>query len=346
MSIASIGKLPEGARLQRIQQSPNYRDGAFVNQVPTTLKMTRKALTDVLLEKCRVKDITPKIPLPSVKTDLHTLPAADAPVIVWFGHSSYLIAYRGITILVDPVFSGRASPVRIGGKAFEGTNIYQPEDLPHIDILLQTHDHYDHLDHQSIVYLKDKVQHFVTPLGVGAHLEYWGVPGERIQELDWQEACEPMPGVKLRAMPARHFSGRGLKRNQTLWASYILELGDYKLYLGGDSGYAPHFKEIGELYGPFDIALLECGQYNLHWHDIHLLPEETAQAAKDLQAKVLMPVHWARFGLAIHSWHEPMGRLAPAAAALDVPLATPRIGEPVTLTGAYPHNYWWQEKTP
>ncbi len=201
--------------------------------------------------------------------------------------------------------------------------------------------HYDHLDHSTIIKLHRKTERFITPLGVGAHLEGWGIEPERITELDWWERTS-FKSLTLAAAPARHFSGRSLRRNTTLWSSFILTSERFNLYLGGDSGYDDHFKSIGDKYGPFDLALLECGQYNTMWPLIHMMPEEAVQAAIDLQAQMMMPVHWGKFSLALHPWKEPVERVLKAAQQHQVPLTTPRIGEPVLLSKSYPSDRWWE----
>jgi L-ascorbate metabolism protein UlaG (beta-lactamase superfamily) len=227
-------------------------------------------------------------------------------------------------------------------KAFEGTNTYGVEDMPEIDMLILSHDHYDHLDYQTITKLIPKVKNFYAALGVGEHLEYWGVKPENIIEFDWMESHQISPDISLTATPARHFSGRSITRAKSLWTSFVLNIHGYKLFLGGDSGYDTHFKMIGEKFGPFDFALLENGQYNLDWHFIHSLPEETAQIAQDLNVKAFMPVHWAKFALAFHDWNEPMIRLKKVTDEQNIKMATPLIGEPVVLGSVYPDKIWWE----
>jgi L-ascorbate metabolism protein UlaG (beta-lactamase superfamily) len=213
--------------------------------------------------------------------------------------------------------------------------------LPKVDVVLLSHDHYDHLDHGTILQLKDK--RFIVPLGVGAHLEHWGVPADRITEKDRWETVE-LGSVKLTLTPSRHFSGRGItNRFSTLWGAWVLEGQSKKVYFGADSGYSPTFKEVGERFGPFDLVLLECGAYNERWSNIHMMPEETAQAAVDLNAKVLMPIHWGKFSLAMHPWKEPVERLSEKAAALGVPLLTPRIGRIVNGPDMGLSERWWDE---
>ena len=337
-----LGTAPSGERLKRIQHSPNYAGDTFQNPEPTDMvlkdasffKMLRKFLN-------KSPNTVPPVPPPVIHTNIRSLEAGDKPQIVWFGHSSYYILTKQASILVDPVFSGRASPIPGFAKAFPGSNIYGPEDFDQIDVLVLTHDHYDHLDYQTIQELAPKVGRFVTALGVGSHLEYWGIEPARIVELDLWESTEPKPHLQLTSVPGRHFSGRTFKRNQTLWCGFVLNLEGYRLFLGGDSGYGEHFAEIGRRFGPFDLAFLECGQYGENWPDIHMLPEQTVQAAQDLGAKVLLPVHWAKFTLAFHDWNEPIKRVVKAAEKAHLCIVTPKIGEVVTLKERYPMNEWW-----
>ena len=337
----TFGKLPSGERLQRIQQSPNYKDGAFQNLSHTAVMREDASFWKVL------KDFTQKPP--TVKPVLplqvqHFDPAAMTdPSIVWFGHSSYLLKIAGFTLLVDPVFSNNASPVSLFAKAFAGTNVFKVADFGTIDYVLITHDHYDHLDYETMLLLRDKVKHFYMSLGVGTHLEYWGIPKEKITELDWWESAQINATTSLTATPARHFSGRGIKRAQTLWSSFVLKTDHGHYFLGGDSGYDTHFKTIGEKYGPFELAILECGQYGADWPNIHTTPEETLQAALDLGAKTLLPVHWSKFVLAAHPWREPVERLIAAAQGQPIQLITPSIGEVVALNELPPQNAWWEQ---
>jgi L-ascorbate metabolism protein UlaG (beta-lactamase superfamily) len=342
MQQPAFGKDPKGKRLERIKQSPNYKDGAFQNEHLTPTLPEGRSYRAVMWEFMTAKDKMnePPAPVPSVKTDLKTL-SDDKPSIVWFGHSSYLIKTKGLTILVDPVFSGNASPVAIGGKSFEGSNTYGVDDMPEIDICIITHNHYDHLDYRTIKKLHPKVKKFYTALGVGAHLEGWDIDTSKIVELDWWESHTSADNIQITAAPARHFSGRGFVRGKTLWASYIVNVNGYKIYVGGDSGYDTHFKKIGEQYGPFDIAMLECGQYGKDWPLIHMTPEETATAAKELNTKMLLPVHWAKFSLALHAWNEPINRLVKATNENGVKITTPLIGEPLILDSIYPAKVWW-----
>lgn len=339
-----MGQNPKGERLKRVQQSPNYRDGVFQNQSDTPvmsekgdfLKTFKKFLN-------KPKDTLPPRPLPSVKTDLKNLPNGN-PLLVWFGHSSYLLKIDGKHILVDPVFSGYAAPFKFkSAKSFDGTNVYHVDDMPPIDILLITHDHYDHLDYKTVLKLNNKVKYIITSLGVGSHLEYWGFDMNKVTELDWNDSVEKIEGLKFTSAPARHFSGRSFKRATTLWASFILKTPTHSIYLGADSGYDTHFKTIGEKHGPFDLAILESGQYNEAWKNIHMMPEETVQASIDLNAKTLLPVHWGKFSLALHPWNEPIERVLKKAEELHVNVTTPLIGQPLIIGENYPNQKWWRQ---
>lgn len=328
-------------RKERILNSVNFKNDAFQNRLPTPMKPEGVSYFKIIRDAFRrPKNVKPFTELPAVKTDLARL-QSETPVIVWFGHSSYLIHCKGYNILVDPVFCGHAAPFSFMVKAFRGSDAYTAADMPVIDALILTHNHYDHFDGKTLTLLQPKIKAYYTPLGTGALVEKYSKNSGSVNELDWWETAKPADDIQLTAAPARHFSGRGLKRNGSLWASFVLELFDFKIFLGGDSGYDVHFKEIGEKYGPFDLAILECGQYNTSWPLIHMMPEETVQAAVDLQAKVLLPVHWGKFALASHPWNEPIQRAIQKADELQLAVTTPRIGEPVILQEYYPDSRWW-----
>jgi len=338
----TFGKLPTGNRLEKIKASANYSDGSFQNKSLTPnlaegasfLKVTKEFLYN------KDKRNRPSVTLPSEKTDLHHLdPKKD--VLVWFGHSSYFMQVDGKKILVDPVFSGNASPFSFTTYSFKGSDIYTPEDMPEIDYLIITHDHYDHLDYETIIKLKSKAKRIITGLGVGAHFEQWGFEHKIITEKDWDEEEDLGDGFKIFTTSGRHFSGRGFKRNQSIWLSMVLVTPTIKIFIGGDSGYDTHFELVGEQHGPFDLAILECGQYNAYWKYIHMMPEETVQAAIDLKAKVLLPVHWAKFSLSLHAWDEPITRVVAEASKMGMPILHPMIGEAVNINGKNEHKQWW-----
>jgi len=338
-----FGKNASGDRLRRILASPQYKNGRFQNQ-SFTPDMSEDATMWKLLKafKSRPKSVRPPMAIPALTPDYQSLLSASSDALIWFGHSSYLLRASGRTFLVDPVFSQRASPMPGFVKAFAGTDIVKPADLPQIDYLIITHDHYDHLDYDTVRQLKQKVKHWVCSLGTGEHLEYWGVPADRISELDWWDTTEPGHGFKITSTPGRHFSGR-LKPAQTLWGSFVLETPDRRYFIGGDSGFDAHFLEIGKRFGPFDLAILECGQYNLYWKHIHMMPEETALAAEQLGAKALLPVHWGKFNLALHPWDESIERLLKAAADKPYQVLTPALGQTVLLNGGERYDEaWWR----
>lgn len=289
-------------------------------------------------KKVRLK---PRENLPVVKTDLQSL-KPNEDVLVWFGHSSYYLQLNDKTFLIDPVFSDYASPFSFINKAFGATHQFKPKDFPDIDYLIITHDHWDHLDYQTILQLKPKTKQVICSLGVGQNFEYWGFDSSSITDLDWFEGIELGNGWRLTATPARHFSGRGFKRNQTLWSSFVLQTPGYKLFLGGDGGYDKHFAAIGNKFGPFDLAILEQGQYDQNWNLIHLMPDQLFTAAKELQAKQILPVHNSRFALANHPWDEPLNKVAENQLSSAIPVITPKMGEPVFLKDStQTFEKWW-----
>ncbi|WJS94328.1 MBL fold metallo-hydrolase [Flavobacterium johnsoniae] len=341
-----FGKAPSGERLNLIQHSPQYKNGKFENQSFTPDLAEGESMAGVLLEFF-FKKVDRKIPtdlIPSIKTDLKEL-SLDQEILVWFGHSSYFIQLAGKRFLIDPVFSGNASPIPGTTKSFKGSDIYTVEDLPEIDYLLITHDHYDHLDYDTILKLKPKTKKIITSLGVGSHFEFWGFPSENIIEKDWYSTIQLDENLKLHTTPSRHFSGRSFKRCNTLWTSFALETKDFKMYLGGDSGYDSHFAEIGEKYGPFDVALIDNGQYNQKWKYIHNMPEDVIKAMKDLKAKRVFPVHSSKFALSLHSWDEPLNKVTELNNLSEnpIPLITPMIGEKIELKNEKQEfKQWWR----
>jgi len=344
MNQAKFGKHPSGKRLELVKKSPNWRDGAFQNLSPTPALTEGVSFFKVFTQFFFGKkvDVKPSKPLPSEKVDLlHLDPSKD--VLVWFGHSSYFLQLDGITFLVDPVFSGAASPVSFTTNAFEGTDRYKVEDLPTIDYLLITHDHWDHLDYETVLKLKPKVDQIVCSLGTGEHLEYWGFDTAKISEKDWNETVKFPKNVTIHTAPARHFSGRGFKRNQALWTSYILEVNDKRIFIGGDSGYDTHFKQIGEKFKSFDLAILENGQYNKNWKYIHMMPDEVLKAAKELNTKILFPVHSSKFALATHPWYEPLETITSLPKDSSFIIITPKIGSIASPTNSNQvFDSWWR----
>ncbi len=342
-----FGAEAEGGRLQKMQQSPNYREGKFQNPVETNkdigfkgyMKLLSTRLFGETVEQLPDRPIRVKVINP---TRLQ-VPQDTATVVTWLGHSAFIVEMDGKRLLLDPMLSEVASPLSfIGPERFAALPITVDE-LPVIDAVLISHDHYDHLDYRSIQKLNEKTGHFFVALGVGAHLEHWGVPAEKITELDWWQETN-YKGLTFAATPSRHFSGRGLSdRMETQWASWVIVGKKDRIFFSGDSGYFDGFKEIGNKYGPFDLTLVECGQYNELWSNIHMMPEQTVQAHLDLKGKLLMPIHWGAFSLAMHSWTEPIERVTAEAARLKVPMTTPRIGEAIVLGKKVPGKAWWRE---
>ncbi len=341
---ARFGSLPTGAQLERISRSPHYVEGEFKNTSPTTLLVGDKSRLQGVWEFLftDVKDLIPEKPLPSVKTDLNALPLQE-DLIVWMGHSSLYLHLDSARILIDPVLVS-ASPVPGINEAFPGSDIYRPEAIPSIDLLLITHDHWDHLDYETLRALRDRVKAIVCPLGVSAHLISWGYDPKIIRELDWFDASNPLPNMKLTVLPARHFSGRGLTSNKSLWAGYMLQTSFGNILLSGDTGYDAHFKKIKQQFGNIDFAIMENGQYNEDWRYIHMLPEDLVRAIDDLQPNRLMTVHHSKYALARHAWYEPLVKIAEAAKAKQYTLLTPKIGEPLFLhDSTQTFTNWWEK---
>lgn len=343
MQQEQFGKRPSGLRLEIIQKSPNYKNNSFQN-LSHTPDLTEGAsifsvLKEFLFNKNELKK--PSQSIPSVKTNLLELDPLEN-VVVWFGHSSYFVQIDGKKILVDPVLSGSASPLSFTNKAFEGSNIYTAADFPEIDYLFISHDHWDHLDYKTIMKLKPKIKKVITGLGTGAHFEHWFFDSEMIIEKDWNEKIILEEDFEVNVVPARHFSGRSLIRNKALWVSFVLKTPTSNLFLGGDSGYDSHFAEIGKQFGPFDVVFLENGQYDKSWKYIHMMPNEVLQAAIDLKAKTLFPVHSSKFVLANHNWNEPLTKITELAATSNIKLMTPLIGEKAEIHSEKTFPKWWE----
>ncbi|WP_318152664.1 MBL fold metallo-hydrolase [Paenibacillus terricola] len=345
---------PLGARAsketrQRFKQSAHYdkQTRKFVNLIPTSMGMNAKEGTDLLKQYIKGNPRKrPRQPLRLAPLSLHaTETKSGEPKVTWFGHSAALLELDGVTLLLDPMLGRAPSPVPlIGGKRYSESMSGVIDSLPAIDAIIMSHDHYDHLDYGSIQRLKGKVGHFIVPLGVGSHFERWGIERERIHEFDWWSEYT-FRGLSLACTPARHFSGRSLNdRNATLWCSWVIKGQGASVFFSGDSGYGPHFAEIGKKYGPFDLTMMECGQYNERWAAIHMMPEQTVQAHLDVRGQVLLPIHWAGFTLALHDWTDPVERAIRSANERGVQMCTPRIGQTVRINADfYPISPWWKE---
>lgn len=329
-----------GARSDRIRRSRQFDGAVFINPMSRET-MTAPPVT-VFKELARNRPLRrPPGAVPLVKPPRDTPDPAGLRA-VWFGHSSVLVEIEGRRILLDPVWSDRASPSRLVGPRRHHAVPVALEALPPLDAVVISHDHYDHLDRDTVTALAAAGDaQFVVPLGVGAHLERWGVNLGRVTELDWDETIE-IAGIAITAAPAQHFSGRSLTRNDTLWASWVLSGPRRRVFYAGDSGYFDGYRQIGADRGPFDLVVLPVGAYHPAWPSMHMTPEEAVRTQQDLGGGLLLPVHWATFTLAAHPWSEPVDRLWNEAKAHDVPIAVPRPGAVVNVDHADPVDGWWQ----
>lgn len=353
MVMSAMGARARGERLERMQQSPQWRNNHFHDVVPrggeSVYAYLRRqigwgALRDWMFGGSKYR--VPTEPVPLVQPNFHAAPRTGLRA-TWIGHSTTMLELDGARVLIDPVFSSAA-----GVNALMGQRRFFPmplsaADLPQLDVVLISHDHYDHLDFPSIrqlLQLEAQTQAvYVVPLGVGAHLEAWGLAPERIVELDWWEEVS-VAGLRFVATPARHYSGRGVfDLEHTLWASFAIIGSEHRVYYSGDTAMFPGLRDIGEQYGPFDLTLIEAGGYNRYWADIHLGPEQAVQAHRMLQGRVMMPVHWGMFDLAMHGWTEPVERVLVAAKERGVVVTTPQLGESFEPRLALPRERWWPE---
>ncbi|MET8231613.1 MBL fold metallo-hydrolase [Micromonospora sp. NPDC005298] len=340
---AALGGRLAGARAERAARSPQFRDGTFHNQVGTRTMVAdpgRNLLRELIFGKQKRR---PTAPVPLVRpTASSAVDTADELNIIWYGHASALIEIEGRRVLLDPVWSDRCSPSDLVGPR----RLHEPpvslDELPQLDAILISHDHYDHLDMATVrALLAGQSAPFLVPLGVGAHLDRWGVPADRIVELDWSESHQ-VAGLEITATAAQHFSGRGLRRDGTLWSSWVVAGAHRRVFYTGDSGYFAGYAAIGAEHGPFDVTLMQIGAYDRAWPTIHMFPEEAVNAHLDLRGGLFIPVHWATFNLALHDWSEPVNRLWAEAKARDVRLAVPRPGERVVVDEPPAVDGWWQ----
>lgn len=347
VSNPSFGARPsqEAKNIFETSKHFNQAEGVFENRRPNLIAEMRSdsmnwgVISDFLKGG---PDRVPTQKLPEVKPDLNLfVEPSKALKIIWLGHTTFLLSLEGKIVLVDPVFGPSASPFSFMVKRFQAP-VITLEELPKIDFVLISHDHYDHLDMSTIKYFADKKTHFITPLGLSAHLKQWGVARERISESDWWQS-RTLGGIEFIATPAQHFSGRGVfDANETLWASWVIQTENHNIYFSGDSGYDTHFVDIGEKYGPFEVAFIESGQYNENWKAVHMMPEESMQAFMDLKAKRYFPVHWGMFELSLHSWYEPIERLTKLSQEKGVELLSPKLGQMITLDGTTEFEQWWK----
>lgn len=343
-----MGSHPTGQHLETIKNSPQFslKQDKFINKDEKLITDARKNANywkmtwEFLVPK---NHVTPKSRLPDVNPDINQfIKIASNPKFIWLGHSSILLNINDKTILFDPVFSNHASPVHFMNPRFQSP-VLELKDLPRIDYIVISHDHYDHLDYKSILYFKNLNTKFIVPLGIASILENWGINKSRIVELDWWQSTN-ISRIEFVCTPAQHFSGRRTAYgNKTLWASWVIKTNKHSLYYSGDSGYGDHFKEIGDKLGPFDITFIENGQYDNQWKPVHLHPQETIKAYHDLKSKVLCPIHWGMFNMALHNWYDPIEEISNLSQHSDIELLTPKIGEIVDLGKKQDFEKWWRE---
>ena len=322
-------------------RADNYADGAFFNPGEFSV-MTRTV--DPYADRTTGKGTTPKDELPIVKPSLSEAPERDELTVTWLGHSTCFVQMHRKNLLFDPVLSDIASPVSfVGSWRFSGLPMTARE-LPEIDAVIITHDHYDHLDYGTIREIDPKVARYIVPLGIEKHLERWGVAADRIEAVAWWEEID-LDGLTVACVPSRHYSGRKLLgQNATLWASWVLKDEDHTVFESGDTGYGDQFEAIHERYGDFTLALTDCAQYSTRWHDVHMFPEEAIEAARILGAKTVMPIHWGAFRLANHAWDDPVERFTLSGEEKGLTVLTPRLGETLRWNEceAYQER-WWRE---
>jgi L-ascorbate metabolism protein UlaG (beta-lactamase superfamily) len=347
LSLPPFGGEVAGERLARARANPQHRDGRFVNPLPPAPYTWGYAWT--LLEgtffgsEVRV----PPAPVPVVNVPparVHAASHNPGLRAFWIGHASLYVEIDSVRLLIDPVFSDYASPFAFGPRRFHPPPIALAE-LPPVDAVLITHDHYDHLDMPSVQQLaRGERTLFFVPLGIGAHLERWGVTPQRIREFEWGQQ-QSVGGVRVVSTPARHYSGRGLgDRDATLWTSWSVIGERHRFFVSGDTGYSEHFKAIGEQFGPFDLAFVKIGAYGpgAPWLDIHMSAEDAVRAARDVRARRMFPEHWGTFNLAFHAWDEPIRRTLAAAREQGVEVVTPRVGEFVDADAPFASSAWWE----
>lgn len=344
-SSPEFGGDPSKEDQARYSKTGHYENGEFKNIHVTKMDYTLEQILEVTSDYFSddIQNI-PKRPLKIMSLDsLQLEQSKHQNSIVWFGHSAFLLQLDGKNILFDPMFGDVPSPVDFMAQPrFFKELPLSIEQLPVIDFVFISHDHYDHLDYESINRLKDKTTHFILPIGVGAHFEEWEVEATKIHEYNWWDEDE-IDGLHFAFTPSRHFSGRGIfNQNSTLWGSWVIRGKGKKIFFSGDGGYDDHFRQIGQKFGPFDLALMECGQYNKYWKNIHMLPEESARAIQDVNADIGIPIHWGAFSLSTHDWFEPPVRIKHAGDSLGVKIITPQIGEPVNLDSVtVGYKNWW-----
>lgn len=336
----TFGDSPNEETLVKMKASKHYHNGTFYNLVPTSMMTSSSeetdysSITDYFFPP---EDKNPVVPLPSKKIDATKIKDGT---ITWLGHASVMVKTAGLTIVTDPVYNN-ASPISIGGKPFELENSFHLEDLPKVNVIVISHDHYDHLEYEGIEGYASQVDQFFVPLGVKAHIVKWGVNENKILEMDWYETTT-YRGVNFTLVPSRHFSGRGITNGySTLWGGWVFKSDTHNVFFSGDSGYFDEFKNIGNKYGPFDIAFIDSGAYDESWATVHMMPEQSVQASIDVKANVYLPIGWSRYDLAPHYWDDPIIRATKESEKRNVAIATPLIGQTFTLDNI-PQDKWWE----
>lgn len=329
--------------IDRYNQSENWKNGKFENLAETTMDISLKTIPSLLYKQIFEKNGRyPQEPISVTPFDKETfLAPSDTARMIWYGHSVVLMRINGKTILIDPMLGPNASPIApFPTKRFSTNTLDFIDSFPPIDLMLMTHDHYDHLDLASISLLKDKVANYFVAIGAGRHLEKWGVAKSKIKEFDWWDQAQ-FDDIEITFTPTRHFSGRGLSdRAKSLWGGWVFKTSNENIYFSGDGGYGEHFKEVGSRLGPFDFGFMECGQYNENWHLIHMYPEETVQATIDAGVKKSMAVHWAGFALALHHWKDPIERFSASADLHGLSHFSPPLGRVFSCTDDFPSRWW------
>lgn len=340
-SCSSASYSTEDIKMEKIEKSSQYKDGKFVNyKNEFEMNFSLGIMWDFLFAN---NDRKPDKDLPRQEIDFDQIKNAKPYElkVTWVGHSSQIINIDGKIVLTDPMYENTTA--FMGPSRFNGDVPLSLDEIPEIDLVVISHNHYDHLNSGTIEEIHPRVKQFLVPLMVGAQLEKIGVPRNKIKEMDWWDEVDLFENFKVAFTPTQHFSGRGLfDRDETLWGSFVIVSPYHKIYFSGDSDYFEGFKQIGDKYGPFDYTLMECGAYNEKWQNIHMLPEESVQAHIDLKGKIMQPMHWGTFDLALHAWYDPMVRAAKAADSLGVKLSTPIVGETITVDENLTTERWWE----
>ena len=354
-SCSQFGENPSGDHLDKIKKSPNYNteEERFENRIENMWDQMSEKDSFWANPQKRIfnnyffnsAQTVPEVELPEVKPPniKEFMQSTEGIKFIWFGHSTLLVNIKNIIVLIDPVFSKAASPVSFIVERFQPP-VLELKDLPRIDYILISHDHYDHLDMETVIYFKEKDVKFITPLGVTSHLKRWGVHESKLFETDWWGKLE-FEGITFVCTPAQHFSGRfaTFSSFKTLWSSWIVKTESNSFYFNGDSGYDIHYKQIGDSYGPFDLAFIDSGQYNERWREVHNMPEEAAQAVLDLKGKAMVPIHWGMFNLAMHDWFEPVEESEKYAEKYGIKLMTPKLGQLVSTESQNVFEKWWKD---